>query len=174
MSRIYAWFRLAHFSTGKQRAASITVASWLSVRPQTVFAECTLTQTGYTLSRSCLLACRPEATAAKSQFRFGNGEHAARGIKAREARAGATGAGADAARPERVAHQLSDSHEGAIPFLSESHRSVPNECQPSPVASSLRKLCPWPLVRFGPAARRVTASCRERSQLRQRGDCRPR
>jgi hypothetical protein len=110
MSRIYAWFRLAHFSTGKQRAASITVASWLSVRPQTV-AECSLTQTGYTLSSFVPPPpCRAASLAAEPRFRFGNGEHAARGIRAREARAGATGAGADAASSgglQRTNHEVS-------------------------------------------------------------------
>ena len=48
--------------------------------------------------------------AAESPFRFGNGEHAARGIKVREAGAGATGAGADAASSRRLRqpdHQVS-------------------------------------------------------------------
>ncbi|MGA8395008.1 MAG: hypothetical protein WB752_05080, partial [Pseudolabrys sp.] len=45
------------------------------------------------------------APAAESPFRFGNGEHAARGIKAREAGAGATGARADAVG-DRLPHLL--------------------------------------------------------------------
>jgi hypothetical protein len=65
---------LRQIITGKQRAASITVASWLSVRPQTV-AECSLTQTGYTLSSFVPPPpCRAASLAAEPRFRFGNGE----------------------------------------------------------------------------------------------------
>ena len=54
--------------------------------------------------------CRAAAVAAESSFRLGNGEHAARGIKAREVRAAAAGAGGHAAssrRLRRADHEVS-------------------------------------------------------------------
>lgn len=54
--------------------------------------------------------CRAAAVAAESSFRLGNGEHAARGIKAREARAAAARAGGHAAssrRLRRADHEVS-------------------------------------------------------------------